>query len=84
MVTETSERGSGRAHRHFDLKKRIDVDLQKLPFRVLTDLFAAGDSYIEELDRLKAEQASRKAACEQASAVKRRKKGPTLRETQPW
>ena len=70
--------------RHFDEKKRIHVDLQKLPFQVLPDLFATGDSYIEELERLKSEQASKKAAAEQASAVKRRKKGPTLRETNPW
>ena len=69
--------------RHFDSAKRIDVDLDKLNFYVLRDLFAAGDSYLSEVERLKALGKQERST---APALKVRKvaKGQTLRERDPW
>ena len=69
--------------RHFDSASRIDVDSGKLPFKVLNDLFAEGESYLEELEALRAQDKERKEAKEL------KKKGPkpekvTLREREPW
>ena len=36
--------------RHFDLSKRIPVDLETVGFAVMDKLFAEGDAYIKELD----------------------------------
>ena len=36
---------------HFDMNKRVSVDLEKLEFRVMNELFAEGESYVEELGR---------------------------------
>ena len=37
----------------FDVKKRLNVDLERLDFGVLRQLFDVGDSYVQELDELK-------------------------------
>ena len=37
--------------RHFDLSKRIQVDLKSLGFKLMEELFEVGDDYIAELGR---------------------------------
>ncbi|MDE0916488.1 MAG: hypothetical protein OSB57_15045 [Planctomycetota bacterium] len=65
----------------FDPRKRLPVDLDHLPFGVMPALFAEGDVYTEELDRLKLEAKEAKAA---GGHTKRRPKGEALREREPW
>ena len=48
--------------RHFDPKLRIPVDLDRLGFEVMPQLFAAGDEYLSELERHRAELRRKKAA----------------------
>ena len=48
--------------RHFDPRRRIPVDLDKLGFGVMPDLFAVGDEYLAELEKRRSEEALRKAA----------------------
>ena len=68
--------------RHFDEAKRIHVDLDKLGFALLNDLFAVGDAYVAELSDLKAKEKARKDAAPHPPA--KRKKSEALRETAPW
>ena len=77
--------------RHFDPARRIEVDLEKLRFAVLNDLFASGEEYLTELEGLKAKsRAARSAAVGGARTPKSKaerdwgKKGRTLRERDPW
>ena len=64
----------------FDPKKRLDVDLERLEFGVLQDLFNVGDAYVSELADLKSKS---KATVERVE--KRRKlAGDSLRERDPW
>ena len=65
----------------FDPSRRLDVDLDKLSFGVLPALFAEGDRYVEELDKLKREA---KWADAQRGFKKKRLAGDTLRERDPW
>ena len=46
----------------FDSKKRLNVDLKKLDFGVLRQLSDVGDSYVKELDELKAQAKARAVA----------------------
>ena len=67
--------------RHFSKEHRIEVDLDSLPFGVLPQLLETGETYLKELDTLKAA----KAVTWNVAALKRRKiKGEALRDTQPW
>ena len=75
--------------RHFDKNKRIHVDLQKLKFGVLNELFEAGETYMAELEeaRSKAKLANDKLKHEKAGGgnkKQRRKAGDSLRERDPW
>ena len=73
--------------RHFDLSKRIHVDLKSLGFKLMEALFEVGDDYIAELDAAKASEKKRAAKrvlagdCVDARKSKRVK---GLRETDPW
>ena len=73
-------------YRHFDKEKRIPVDLAKLDFRVMNELFRVGDAYLEELEahraaaKRKAELAGRTGDAEDRKD-KRRK---PLCVTDPW
>ena len=69
--------------RHFSPDKRIEVELGKLEFVVMNDLFSVGEEYVTELAMLKAKTKSDAKAPDSAT-MKRRKKGPTMREEQPW
>ena len=69
---------------HFGPALRIAVDLDKLTFFVMSDLLAEGEAYVEELAALKvAEKAKKRTATADAPKGKTRK-GPTLREREPW
>ena len=67
---------------HFDLAKRIEVDLSKLEFIVMDKLFAVGEEYVQELAALK-EGEKQKDKIAGTPAKKRRKVEP-LRERDPW
>ena len=69
--------------RHFSPDKRIVVELDKLEFVVLNDLFAVGEEYVTELAMLKA-KTKRDAQGPGSAPLKRRKKGVPMREEQPW
>ena len=58
-----------------------EVDLDKLEFGVMRELFEVGDAYIEELEALKA---AHKAKSVEAGAKKRRKAEDLLRIKDPW
>ena len=66
--------------RHFDKKKRIPVDLDRLGFQVLPELFEAGEAYLESLSQLKAD-----SKAEGVERGKKRLRGDRgLKETDPW
>ena len=70
--------------RHFDSKLRIAVDLDKLGFLVMTDLFREGEEYVKDLAELKKAEAPKKRASDGEGSKRKVKKGPTLRERDPW
>ena len=70
--------------RHFDQAQRIEVDLAKLEFKILNQLFAVGDNYIEELAKVKDMEKRRKETSSTGARQPRRKKSDTLRERDPW
>ena len=71
----------------FDPQRRIRVDLDRLPFAVLPELFAEGSAYVEALAAQREAERSRKAAVASGKTRdegrKRRKEEP-LRVTDPW
>ena len=72
--------------RHFDPKRRIDVNLNDLKFNIMNDLFAAGDTYFKELEDLRSKgKVAAAAASSSATGEKRRKKkGAALKDRDPW
>ena len=68
---------------HFDPARRIEVDLDTLPFVVMPALFAEGDAYVAELAELKAAETKR---VEQGGEKypKKRRKGDSLADRDPW
>ena len=79
------------AFRHFEAHPRIDVDLAKLNFIALDNLFAEGEAYIAELAEVKA-KAKLSASVGDTDPKRKKtqaerdwgKKGRTLRERDPW
>ena len=69
--------------RHFDSARRLEVDLLKLEFVVMNELMDAGERYLGEVAALK-EKSKKAEATAKASQKKRPRKGPTLRERDPW
>ena len=69
---------------HFDLAKRINVDLENLGFVVMNEFFAVGDTYLAELTELKAAEKERKAKAPTHGRPSKRKHSDTLREKDPW
>ena len=69
--------------RHFDPAKRIEVDLSKLKFGVLNELFAAGEDYMSQLE---VERTAAKKRAERAKGKPERKLRPEerLKNTDPW
>ena len=62
---------------HFNLKKRIPVDLGKLGFELMDSLFASGDEYVAELEKVRATMKLR-------SSEKDARRRKPLRESVPW
>ena len=69
---------------HFDTNRRTHVELDKLGFKVMNELFAEGESYVTELAALKNSEQEKKRQRGSATPSGRTKKGPTLREREPW
>ena len=69
--------------RHFDMSRRIEVDLDKLGFILMNSLFSVGDAYVAELSDLKSKEKARKIS-NVSDPDPKRKKSEALRETQPW
>ena len=76
--------------RHFREANRIPVDLTKIKFGVLNDLFSAGEAYVKDLeearDRAKLAAEKEKKEVEAGGSKKRRRKkaGESLRERDAW
>ena len=73
--------------RHFDPKKRIEVKLEDLKFRIMNSLFSVGDSYLAELEAARASEKRKrelKLARNDSRKTKRKAKIKGLRETDPW
>ena len=68
--------------RHFDAARRIQVDLGKLKFGILHDLFKEGEDYVAKLEALKA--AAKSGHLEVASGARKRLAGDKLRDRQLW
>ena len=69
---------------HFDSALRIDVNLEQLSFVIMNDLFAEGETYVAELNKLKEAEKLKKRASSGSTPASKAKKGPTLRERDPW
>ena len=65
---------------HFDLARRVKVELSDLEFGVLPQLFEAGEEYVAQMAAAKA---MTKAAGPQA-AKRKRLAGTALRDRDPW
>ena len=65
----------------FDESKRLDVDLDRLDFGVMRELFEVGDNYLQELDALKEEA---KKVKEVRGTKRRKKAGDSIRDREPW
>ena len=70
--------------RHFELKRRIPVDLSTLGFMVMNDLFREGEDYVNDLAELKKAEALKKRVHDDGSSKRKVKKGKTLSERDPW
>ena len=85
MQNEEADALTNGEFHHFDPSFRIPVDLDKLEFVVLNELFREGDSYVSELAELKAAELEKKrSATTSSSAASKKKKGGSLRERDPW
>ena len=69
--------------RHFSANRRINVNLDSLPFVMLNDLFAEGEAYLSELAALKDQEKKRKLSSP-GSPKGARRKDEKLRVSQPW
>ena len=65
--------------RHFSPEKRVPVDLATMPFGVLHGLLEKGEEYLTEVAAARAMRSSTRS-----EPAKKRLKGETLREKQPW
>ena len=70
-------------YRHFDPAKRVEVDLAKLEFGVLNELFSCGEEYIGQLE---VERAAARKRAQRTKGNPERKLRPEerLKVTQPW
>ena len=70
-------------YRHFDPSLRVPVDLNKLPFKVLNDMFALDEDFLKELEAVKAKDKAVRGASSSLAGGKA-KKGQALRDRDPW
>ena len=68
----------------FDPALRIPNDLDNLGFVITKQLFADGEAYVKELGDLKLAETAKKRATTGTTPASKVKKGPTLREREPW
>ena len=68
---------------HFRPENRIQVDLKKLEFIVMNELFATGEEYLAELANLK-EGEKQKMTEEEKTPARKRPASEALREKDPW
>ena len=69
---------------YFDPVRRIEVDLNSLPFIILNDLFEAGDAFVLELEALKDTERKRDKVELRPAKKSRALKGETLAQRNPW
>ena len=84
MQNEEADALTNSDFRHFSEHKRIEVDLDKLPFKIMNELFAEGEDYLKELEDLKRKDAVQKDRAAGLQKKVRKKAADSLRETQPW
>ena len=73
--------------RHFDPKKRIEVDMKKLGLNLMESLLQVGDEYLAELDKARALEKLKveaKRARGGQPDVSKGKKQNGLKDTDPW
>ena len=72
--------------RHFNPANMIDVDLGALKFNIMNELFATGDAYLAELEGLRAKGKAASAATSSSAPFekRRKKKGSSLKDREPW
>ena len=71
----------------FDPQRRIRVELDRLPFAVLPELFAEGNAYVEALEAQREAERARKASVASGQSRDEGRKRPRdepLRVTDPW
>ena len=81
LENQESDDLTNREFKSFDVKKRLNVDLERLDVGVLRQLFDVGDSYVKELDEPKAQA---KARAGERVGRKHTLAGERLRERDPW
>ena len=76
--------------RHFSAERRVPVDLDKMDFGVLPDLFSSGEQYLKELEDARA-KVKTKAAQELSreggtlrDGKRAKRAGEKLRDREPW
>ena len=84
MQNEEADQLTNNEFHNFDAKKRIPVELDGLQFQVLPQLFAAGEEYLEDLEKAKAAAKNTEAVALEGGARKKLKGDKGLRETDPW
>ena len=68
--------------RHFDPRRRIEVDLDKVGFEVLPGLFDHGEAYLKELDAQR--QSAKEAAAKRGRRERKRPHAESLAAVDPW
>ena len=84
LQNEEADQLTNNEFHNFDAKKRIPVELDGLQFQVLPQLFAAGEEYLEDLEKAKTAAKKTDAEALEGGARKRLKGDKGLRETDPW
>ena len=73
--------------RHFDPKKRIQVDIANLGLDLMHALFEVGDEYLADLEKIRAAEKLKVDAKRQSGgrlAGRKSKKEQSLRDKEPW
>ena len=70
----------------FDLAKRVEVDLEKLPFGVLHELLETSEDFFGQVESARAVAREARASGADVSVSKRlkRRPGEGLKESNPW
>ena len=87
MPNQEADDLSNAEYRHFDPRKRIEVKVQDLGFKIMDSLFEAGDAFIAELERNRASEKRKKEARlakGREAGARRGKKERSMREEDPW